>query len=183
MILEDRQLMKIGGAGAVDPFDPALVNPASIDLRLGTGFRRQNTWAVSFIDLGDVPEADLTTELVEVEIGGRFVIHPGEFVLGSTLERLRIPHDLAMSIDGKSSLARLGLMVHITAGYFDPGFEGVGTIEMANLSPVAIVLRPGLPICQSKWIRMEAPPAHPYSGRYQGATSVEGSRYGRDNDR
>jgi dCTP deaminase len=168
-----------------------MINPASIDLRLGTTFRVPKKHRVGTIDLAAVPDADETSELVVVPLyyhdgpgdgskdpGRGFIIHPGEFVLGSTLEYLRIPEDISMVIDGKSSIGRLGLAVHVTAGFFDPGFHGIGTLEMVNLSPYPIILRPGMRICQSRWMRMERPPAIPYQGRYQGDTAATGSRYG-----
>lgn len=110
---------------------------------------------------------------------GRFVIHPGEMVLGSTLERITVPLDLGMQLTGKSSLARVGLIPHVEAGWFDPGWEGVGTLEIANLGATPIILRPGLKICQSRWMRLSSPPAHAYGSaqagsHYQGGNTAEG---------
>lgn len=194
VILDDQFLHELArDLGIVDPYAPELVNPASIDLRLGTTFRVPRKHTTGIIDLAAVPPADETSELVEVPLyyhdgpgdGTKnpdhgFIIHPGEFVLGSTLEYLRIPNYLSMVIDGKSSIGRLGLAVHVTAGFFDPGFHGVGTLEMVNLSPYPIILRPGMRICQSRWMRMENEPELPYNGRYQGDTAATGSRYGQE---
>jgi dCTP deaminase len=179
MILPDHELRRIAEAGAVDPYDPEMVQPASIDLRLGTSFRVYDRNSVTAIDLGDPPDGDAIMTEVRVDEGDPFVLHPGEFALGSTWERITVPVDLAMYIDGKSSLGRYALAVHITAGYFDPGFSGVGTLELANFAPVPIVLRPGLPICQSRWMRLASPPDRAYEGRYQGDTGAAPSRYGR----
>lgn len=174
-----------GDPPLVEPYDPSLVRPASIDMRLGTSFRVSRTDKLMAIDLADVPPPDLISEPVGVEPDGYFVIHPGEFVLASTLETINVPRDLAMYLDGRSSLARLGLLAHITAGYFDPGFSGVGTLEFVNLNKVPIMLRPGQIVCQSRWMKLQAPPENDYStqyaglpGRYQGDTEAVGSRHG-----
>lgn len=213
-IIEDCGLLRLCRAGALEPFDESLIQPASVDLRLGTTFRVARTHKIACIDLAAVPSEDEISEMVEVPLykapcpacegsgvgqlivlrdgthacscggagviyddAGQFIIHPGEFVLGSTLERIRVPIDVVMALEGKSSLARLGLLPHVQAGYFDPGWDGVGTLEMVNLSEVPIILRPGLTICQSRWTRLENPAARPYSGRYQGDLAVAGSRY------
>lgn len=224
-ILAYQQLAHIG-TDLLDPFDRDLVQPASIDLRLGTTFRVFKHHQLSEIDLGDVPPADEITEEVEVPIWksvcgacdgarmisvdrypgafpdqngevvcpvckghgstiddeARLVIHPGEMILGSTLETITVPPDLVMVLEGKSSLARLGLLPHVAAGYFDPGWRGVGTLELVNLSRVPIILRPGLKICQSRWTRMDAVPSLLYGNErlgshYQGDDRVAGSRY------
>src|SRR5207237_1118859 len=151
----DHQLRRIAEDGALDPFDPSLVRPASIDLRLGNTFRVARSHRVSTVDLIDIPDVDDMTELVTVpyyrewspthkqytiNLAGKFVIHPGEFVLASSLEIITVPRKLAMYLDGRSSLGRLGLAIHVTAGYFDPGFTGRGTFELVNLSRVPIIL-------------------------------------------
>lgn len=190
------------------PFDDDLVQPASIDLRLGTAFRTFRHHELASIDLAGVPDQDVVSEEVVVPLfrrqcdyhstnrfcdygcrdgwifdqAGRFVIHPGEMVLGSTLEEIYVPPHLVMSLEGKSSLARLGLLPHVAAGYFDPGWRGVGTLELVNLSRVPIILRPGLKICQSRWTRMDAVPSLLYGNErlgshYQGDDRVAGSRY------
>lgn len=166
------------GPYLLDPFEEKNVQPASIDLRLGTSFRVPDRHRSS-VDLNNVP-TDTTTP-VDVEIDGPFVLHPGEFALGCTMERISVPPDLAMYIDGKSSLARIGMAAHVTAGYFDPGFDGVGTLELVNLFPVAIILRPGCLICQSRWMTLDEPTERPYRGRYQGDDGSAGSKYGKKN--
>jgi dCTP deaminase len=175
MVLPYQTLMELGPS-LLDPFEPGNVQPASIDLRLGTSFRVPDSHTYAHIDLDDVPPS--TTTPVDVALGAPFVLHPGEFVLGSTVERIHVPNDLAMYLDGKSSLGRIGLAAHVTAGYFDPGFQGIATLELVNLYPVAIVLRPGKLICQSRWMRLEDPTERPYRGRYQGDSGAGGSRYG-----
>jgi len=186
MILEDRELRRLGPT-LLDPYEPSLVQPASIDIRLGTTFRVARTHRTPVVDLADVPHEDELSEPVEVPLfqswglrneEGKFVIHPGEFVLGSTLECITVPSDLCMELVGKSSLARLFLLPHVAAGFFDPGWKGVGTLEIVNLSRVPIILRPGLPICQSRWMMMRAIPQKTYAGRYQGDVGASGSRYG-----
>jgi dCTP deaminase len=209
-ILVDHQL-RYRGPEILTPFDPEMVQPSSIDLRLGTSFRVARHHALEVIDLARVPAEDEITERVEVPLykrpcpiclnqvggafcdprcqrgtvydeAGRIVIHPGEAMLGSTLERITVPDDLVMALEGKSSLARLFLIPHVQAGYFDPGWDGIGTLELVNLSRVPIVLRPGLKICQSRWMTLDAVPARPYGAaglgsHYQGAAGVDGSRY------
>lgn len=165
------------GPALLDPFEEENVQPASIDLRLGTSFRVPDRHTYASIDLNDVPMN--TTSPVDVALGELFVLHPGEFALGCTMERISVPPDLAMYIDGKSSLGRIGLAAHVTAGYFDPGFDGVGTLELVNLFPVAIILRPGRLICQSRWMTLDEPTDKPYRGKYQGDDGSTGSRYGK----
>ena len=125
----------------IDPWDPAMVQPASVDLRLGDSFRVFHNHRATAIDLRD-PPSNLTEEVV-VPAGDAFVIHPGEFCLGRTLEWVQIPDDIVARIEGKSSLGRLGLIVHATAGFCDPGFQGTLTLELNNLTRVPIRLYPG----------------------------------------
>jgi dCTP deaminase len=195
-VLPDHELLALGEK-LLTPFDPAAVQPASVDLRLGNEFitfQRDQTIAV---DLDNVPK-DLGKKVVvdfpptpedfdvDKPIGpivptqGRrhFVLHPGEFCLGVTLERVTIPDDLVARLEGRSSVGRLGLAIHVTAGYIDPGFRGPITLEMANLSPHPLILRPGRSICQLSVLRMSSPPRNPYRGRYQDAEGVQASRYG-----
>lgn len=159
----------------IEPYDPARLQPASIDLTLGSTFRVTRTHRHRFIDLMEGAPEDLT-EPVTVE--DEFVLHPGEFVLGATAEWIKVPDRMVGVLDGKSSLGRLGLLVHVTAGYFDPGFSGVGTLEFVNLLDVPIVLRPGLAICQFRVHLMQDAARVPYRGRYQGDMTVAPSRYG-----
>ncbi len=139
-VLSDGTILQLIESGRiqVDPWDAKMVQPASIDLRLGNSFRVFHNHRASAIDLRD-PPANLTEEVVVPE-GEPFVIHPGEFCLGRTLEWVRIPDDIVARIEGKSSLGRLGLIVHATAGFCDPGFEGTLTLELNNLQRVPIQL-------------------------------------------
>ena len=165
----------------IDPFDPAMVQPASVDIHLGNSFRVFHNHRIQSIDLGNPPR-DLT-EHVEIAEGGEFVIHPGEFVLGRTEEVVEMPDDLVSRIEGKSSLGRLGLIVHATAGFVDPGFKGTLTLEIANFNSVPIVLRPRLPICQLSFMALDRPAERPYGHRevrshYYGQVDATESRYG-----
>jgi len=164
----------------VDPWDPAMVQPASVDLRLGDSFRVFHNHRATAIDLRD-PPSNLTEEVV-VPAGDAFVIHPGEFCLGRTLEWVQIPDDIVARIEGKSSLGRLGLIVHATAGFCDPGFEGTLTLELNNLTRVPIRLYPGLPIAQLSFMTLDRPAQRPYGSpglgsHYQGQRAATESRY------
>src|SRR3954454_10115644 len=165
----------------VEPWDPALVQPASIDLRLGTSFRVFHNHRAAAIDLNDPPR-DLT-ERIEIDAESPFVIHPGEFVLGRTLEHVVIPDDIVARIEGKSSLGRLGLIVHATAGFVDPGFTGTLTLEITNLTRVPIKLYPKLPIAQLSFMALDRPAEVPYGSpelgsHYHGQMEATESRYG-----
>src|SRR5436305_12356104 len=144
----------------IAPWDPALVQPASVDLRLGDSFRVFHNHRASAIDLRQPPE-HLTEEVV-VGPEHSFVIHPGEFCLGRTLEWVELPDDIVARIEGKSSLGRLALMVHATAGFCDPGWKGTLTLELNNLTRVPIKLYAGLPIAQLAFMTLDAPALRPY---------------------
>jgi dCTP deaminase len=164
----------------IEPWDPAMVQPASVDLRLGDSFRVFHNHRATAIDLRD-PPSNLTEEVV-VSAGDPFVIHPGEFCLGRTLEWVQIPDDIVARIEGKSSLGRLGLIVHATAGFCDPGFEGTLTLELNNLTRVPIRLYPGLPIAQLSFMTLDRPALRPYGSpglgsHYQGQRAATESRY------
>ncbi len=164
----------------IDPWDPKMVQPASIDLRLGDSFRVFHNHRATAIDLRD-PPSNLTEEVVMPD-GDAFVIHPGEFCLGRTLEWVQIPDDIVARIEGKSSLGRLGLIVHATAGFCDPGFEGTLTLELNNLTRVPILLYPGLPIAQLSFMTLDRPAQRPYGtpglgSHYQGQRAATESRY------
>lgn len=162
------------------PFDEDQVQPASYDCRLSGTFRVFDNPRVKVVDLGDPSTyRDLTREH-RVPQDEEFVLHPGEFVLGSTDEVVNNPVDLTARIEGKSSLGRLGLVIHSTAGYIDPGFNGSVTLEMTNLLRVPIVLRPGMLIAQLSFHLMNSVPEKPYEGRYQGDKTTAPSRYGMD---
>lgn len=181
-VLSDATILQYVQQGRikVDPWDPHMVQPASIDLRLGDSFRVFHNHRATAIDLRD-PPSNLTEEVV-IPDGEAFVIHPGEFCLGRTLEWVQIPNDIVARIEGKSSLGRLGLIVHATAGFCDPGFEGTLTLELNNLTRVPIRLYPGLPIAQLSFMTLDRPAARPYGSpglgsHYQGQRAATESRY------
>jgi dCTP deaminase len=161
-VLSDGTIRRLVDAGriVIEPWDPDMVQPASVDLRLGASFRVFHNFRVPAIDLADPPTN--LTELVEIADDESFVIHPGEFVLGRTEERVEMPDDLVARIEGKSSLGRLGLIVHATAGFVDPGFKGTLTLEITNLTRVPIILWPGKPIAQLSFMTLDAPAERPY---------------------
>lgn len=173
VILSDRDIRAAMAADTIriDPFRADNLQPASIDVRLSATFRVFESRRYGVID----PRAEqpaLTRE-VTVADGEAFVLHPSEFVLGATLERVRLADDMVARLDGKSSLGRLGLLIHSTAGYVDPGFDGDLTLELANVARLPIVLYPGMPIGQLSFSRMASPAEHPYGSadarsKYQG---------------
>ena len=171
MILSDRSLREALAAGriVIEPLDENLIQPSSIDVRLSNLFRVFRNHTAGVIDV----KQDMTglTELVEIPEDGVFMLHPGEFVLGSTLERVGVPNDLVARIEGKSSLGRLGLLIHSTAGFIDAGFDGHVTLELANVASLPITLYPGMKIGQVSFMQMTTPADHPYG---QGA---RGSKY------
>jgi dCTP deaminase len=161
----------------IDPFNQEQVEPASYDVRLSNHFKifeRDHNTAVDFDDPIDI------TKDVFIEDDGYFTLHPGEFVLGATVEHVFIPDNIVARIEGKSSVGRLGILVHVTAGFIDPGYIGPITLEMASLHPLPIKLRPDMLIGQLSFQWTSSPVEKPYTGRYQGATTVESSRYGKD---
>ncbi len=182
-MLSDGTIRRLVEAGriVIDPWDAGLVQPASVDLRLGNSFRVFHNHRVTAIDLRD-PPTNLTEE-VQIGEGEPFAIHPGEFVLGRTLEHVALPEDVVARIEGKSSLGRLGLIVHATAGFVDPGFQGTLTLEITNLTRVPIKLYAGLLIAQLSFMALDAPAERPYGSQalgshYQGQVAATESRYG-----
>jgi len=182
-VLSDGTIARLVGEGRIriDPWDEALVQPASVDLRLGDSFRVFHNHRASAIDLRDPPTN--LTEQVNVADGEAFIIHPGEFCLGRTLEYVELPDDIVARIEGKSSLGRLGLIVHATAGFCDPGWKGTLTLELNNLTRVPIKLYPGLPIAQLSFMTLDVPALRPYGhselgSHYQGQVEATESRYG-----
>ena len=182
-VLSDQTIVALVNEGriTIDPWDEGLVQPASVDLRLGDSFRVFHNHRTSAIDLRDPPE-NLTEEVIVPE-GESFVIHPGEFCLGRTLEWVELPDDIVARIEGKSSLGRLGLIVHATAGFCDPGWKGTLTLELNNLTRVPIKLYPGLEIAQLSFMTLDRPAARPYGSpelgsHYQGQRAATASRYG-----
>lgn len=171
MLLSDKDI-KIeiaNGRVKLEPYAEEMVQPASVDIRLDRFFRTFENHKYQFIDpRQDQPEL---TRLVEVDAKDPFVLHPGEFVLGSTFEIVTLPDDIAARVEGKSSLGRLGLLTHATAGFIDPGFSGHVTLELSNVSNLPVTLWPGMKIGQLCFIRMSSPSEHPYG------SNVYGSRY------
>jgi dCTP deaminase len=188
MILSDRDIRAELAAGriVIDPYLPEAVQPSSVDIHLGNRFRvfRNNRTAV--IDpRADQPEL---TELVEITGDEPFILHPGEFVLGATFERVALPDDLVARLEGRSSLGRLGLMIHSTAGYVDPGWEGTLTLELSNAANLPIKLYDGMKIGQISFQRLSSPAEVPYGdprigSRYRGQTDPTASRYHADFER
>src|ERR671910_202681 len=162
MVLSDRTIRRLLGEGriGIDPLDETLVQPSSVDVRVDRFFRVFNNARHPFIDVKQ-PMDDLT-ELVEVDGDDAFILHPGEFVLGSTLERIRLPDDLVARLEGKSSLGRLGLLIHSTAGFIDPGWNGQVTLELSNVSNLPITIYPGMKIGQVSFVQLTEPAASPY---------------------
>jgi dCTP deaminase len=181
MLLSDRDLIaeQKDGQLSVEPFEPALVQPSSIDVRLDRWFRVFNNHLYTHIDPS--AQQDDLTALVEVDDGQPFVLHPGEFVLASTLEVITLGSQLAGRLEGKSSLGRLGLLTHSTAGFIDPGFSGHVTLELSNVANLPIMLWPGMKIGQLCIFRLSSPAEHPYGAavygsRYQGQRGPTASR-------
>ena len=182
MILSDRSLRLAIAAGriVVEPYDEGLVQPSSIDVRLDRRFRVFRNHTAGVIDVKQDTRG--MTELVEVPEDGVFMLHPGEFVLGSTFERVAVPDDLVARIEGKSSLGRLGLLIHSTAGFVDSGWDGHITLELANVASLPITLYPGMKIGQISFMEMTTPAERPYGkgatgSKYQGQQGPTPSRY------
>ncbi len=181
MLLSDRDLRAEIESGRVvlDPYEPDMIQPSSIDVRIDRYFRLFDNHKYAVIDPA-TDQPDLT-RLVEVEPGEAFVLHPGEFVLGSTYESVVLPDDVAARLEGKSSLGRLGLLTHSTAGFIDPGFAGHVTLELSNVATLPILLWPGMKIGQMCFFRLSSPSERPYGSgaagsRYQGQRGPTASR-------
>ncbi len=181
MLLSDRDILSEIEAKriVIEPYDEAMIQPSSIDFRLDRFFRVFENHRYPHID----PAADQSDLTREVEPTGDepFILHPGEFVLGSTFEVVTLPDDLAARVEGKSSLGRLGLLTHATAGFVDPGFSGHVTLELANVATLPIKLYPGMKIGQLCFFRLSSPAEHPYGSekygsRYQGQRGPTPSR-------
>lgn len=188
MILSDRDIQERLARGdlVVEPLDdPGLqIQPASVDLRLAQTFVVYRLPHVPCIDPRDASTIEGYTETIEVAPGAAFVLQPGEFALGSTLERVRIPPDLVARVEGRSSIGRMAVVVHATAGFIDPGFEGQITLELSNLGRCAVKLYPGMRISQVVFHTMTSPAARPYGvergSKYQGQGGPVPSRIARD---
>ena len=181
MLLSDRDIRAelADGRLGLDPFDPAMVQPSSVDVRLDRYFRLFDNHKYPFIDpAGGQPEL---TRPIEGAPDEPFILHPGEFALGSTFERVTLPDDVAARLEGKSSLGRLGLLTHSTAGFIDPGFSGHVTLELSNVATLPIKLWPGMKIGQVCYFRLTSPAENPYGSgpsgnRYQGQRGPTASR-------
>ncbi|WP_432485831.1 dCTP deaminase [Kineococcus esterisolvens] len=171
MLLSDRDIRRELAAGRVviDPSEPSMVQPSSVDVRIDRYFRLFDNHKYSVID--PAQEQPELTRLVEVEPDEPFILHPGEFVLASTYEVVTLPDDVSARLEGKSSLGRLGLLTHSTAGFIDAGFSGHVTLELSNVATLPITLWPGMKIGQLCFFRLSSPAEHPYG------SSASGSRY------
>jgi dCTP deaminase len=182
VVLSDRTIARLLEEARIeiDPYDETLLQPSSVDVRVDRLFRVFANSRYPFIDVKQ-PQEDLT-ELVEIEEDNPFILHPGEFVLGSTLERIRLPDDIVGRLDGKSSLGRLGLLIHSTAGFIDPGWNGHVTLELSNVANLPITIYYGMKIGQLSFVQMTEPAAAPYGAsglgsKYQGQRGPTPSRY------
>ena len=188
MILSDRDIRAEIAAGriVIDPYIPEAVQPSSVDLHLDRRFRVFRNSRYPYIDVRtEQPEL---TELVEIGGDEPFILHPGEFVLGSTFERVELPNDLVARLEGKSSLGRLGLLIHSTAGYVDPGWEGNLTLELSNVANLPITLYDGMKIGQISFQRLSSPVEMAYGdvrigSKYRGQRDPTASLYHRDFER
>lgn len=182
MILSDRDIKDRIKEGrlVIDPFDEDCVQPSTYDFHLGDEFRVFQPRSQRYIDLRS---RESITTLVQVDTVNGFVLHPSEFVLATTVEWVELPIDLAAKLEGKSSLGRLGLVVHATAGYIDPGFKGQITFEMSNLNSIPIVLYPGMKVAQICFFVMSSPVERPYGtagNKYQDQRGPTESRAWKD---
>jgi len=181
VLLSDRDIKAELAAGRIglEPSDPVMIQPSSVDVRLDRFFRLFDNHKYPFIDPAeDQPEL---THLVETASDQPFILHPGEFVLGSTFEQVTLPDDVAARLEGKSSLGRLGLLTHSTAGFIDPGFSGHVTLELSNVATLPIKLWPGMKIGQLCFFRLSSPTERPYGSaeygsRYHGQRGPTASR-------
>ena len=181
MILSDRTIRAALDSGriTIDPLADGAIQPSSVDVRLDSQFRVFANHKYPYIDVRE--EQPELTDLVEVDEGEAFVLHPGEFVLGATLERIALPGDVVARLEGKSSLGRLGLLIHSTAGFIDCGFDGYVTLELSNVATLPIKMYPGMKIGQFAFFQLDQPAENPYGSRatgskYQGQRGPTASR-------
>jgi dCTP deaminase len=182
MILSDKTIREELSAGriVVEPLDDGCIQPSSIDLHVDAQFRVFRNSRYPFIDVKtEMPDL---TEIVRVGADEPFILHPGEFVLGSTLERVALPNDLVARLEGKSSLGRLGLLIHSTAGYVDPGWDGFLTLELSNVANLPITIYPRMKIGQISFFRLSTEADMPYGSgkaksKYQGQRGPTASRF------
>jgi dCTP deaminase len=182
MVLSDRTIRRLlrDGSIGIDPYDDDLLQPSSVDVRVDRFFRVFRNSRYPYIDVKE-PMDDLT-ELVEIDAEEPFILHPGEFVLGSTLERITLPDDLVARLEGKSSLGRLGLLIHSTAGFVDPGWDGHVTLELSNVANPPITIYYAMKIGQLSFVQLSEPAESPYGSaeigsKYQGQAGPTPSRY------
>lgn len=190
MILSDSEILEMlkSGALVIHPLDDpeVQIQPASVDLRLDNHFMVMRHSSMPFIDpLDDVPAHFMDERRIYPQDGECFIIHPGEFVLASTVERVKLPDNLVGRVDGRSSLGRLGLQMHSTAGFIDPGFDGNITLELSNVGRLPVKLYPGMRVCQISFETMARPAVRPYGhplrrSKYQGQSGPQASRVYRD---
>jgi len=182
VILSDRSIREELNAGriVIDPLDESCIQPSSVDLHIDRYFRVFRNHTMGYIDVKQ--DMEELTELVEIKDDDVFILHPGEFVLGSTSERVALPDDLVARLEGKSSLGRLGLLIHSTAGFVDAGWDGHLTLELSNVANLPITLYPGMKIGQISFLRMTTAAEQPYGSKgvgskYQGQRGPTPSRY------
>jgi len=182
MVLSDATIRSLVAEGriGIEPWEESLLQPSSVDVRVDRYFRVFRNNRYPFIDVKQ--EQEELTELVEIEPETPFILHPGEFVLGSTLERIRLPDDLVARLEGKSSLGRLGLLIHSTAGFIDPGWDGHVTLELSNVANLPITIYVGMKIGQLSFMQLTEPSDRPYGSgglgsKYQGQKGPTASRY------
>jgi dCTP deaminase len=181
MVLSDRSIKEEMALGriVIDPCDPTDIQPSSVDLHLGASFQVFRNSRYPYID--PAMEQRELMEMVSATAGEPFVLHPGEFALGATIEQVTLANDIVGRLEGKSSLGRLGLLIHSTAGYIDPGWNGTHTLELSNVANLPIVLTPGMAIGQISFMRMTTPVDRPYGSpglgsKYQGQVDPTPSR-------
>jgi dCTP deaminase len=182
VILSDRTIREQLDAGriVIEPLGERCIQPSSVDLHLDRYFRVFVNHHTRVIDVKQ--RQDDLTKLVEIDPDDAFILHPGEFVLGSTRERLGVPDDLVARLEGKSSLGRLGLLIHSTAGFVDAGWDGHVTLELSNVATLPITLYPGMKIGQISFLRMTTSAENPYGStevgsKYKGQVGPTASRY------
>lgn len=185
MILSDVTIKKDLAAGriVIDPIDESCIQPSSVDLHVANAFRVFHNARKPYIDVRE--DQDDLTEEVLIPDGDAFILHPGEFVLGSTTERIALGDDVVARLEGKSSLGRLGLLIHSTAGFVDPGWDGNLTLELSNVANLPVTLYPGMKIGQISFYDLSTPAEHPYGSsetgsKYQGQTGPTPSRFYRE---
>jgi dCTP deaminase len=182
VVLSDRTIARLIAEGriVIDPYDESLLQPSSVDVRVDRYFRVFHNARYPYIDVKQQQEE--LTEEVEIDEERAFILHPGEFVLGSTLERIALPDDLVSRLEGKSSLGRLGLLIHSTAGFIDPGWDGHVTLELSNVANLPITIYYGMKIGQISFMQLSEPTSTPYGtsslgSKYQGQRGPTPSRY------